>query len=94
MQKEVLYCRLRAALMEDGYFVLTDYFAESEALELEYFDNLKKLKQEQGLADDEFYHYDTPLTVDHEREVLLQAGFSDVCTMKKWGATYTLLAKR
>ena len=93
-QKEALYRKLHAALSDSGWFVLTDYFAESEELEKEYFQNLKLLKGEQGLPENEFFHYDTPLTVDHEMQVLRQAGFSDVQVLKEWGTTFTLLAKR
>ena len=92
-QKASLYRKLHAALKANGIFVLTDYFAESEALEKEYFENLAALKKEQGLPDDTFYHYDTPLLVEHETEILLKAGFRDVRIMEKWGeSTYTVLA--
>ena len=84
---------LRAALKDNGFFVLTDYFAESEEMEKEYFRNLKQLRAEQGLPEDEFFHYDTPLTADHEIRVLRQAGFSDVQILKEWGTTFTLLAR-
>ena len=93
-QKLGLYQKLLAALKDDGKFVLTDYFAESEALEKEYFQNLAELKKEQGLADDTFYHYDTPLTVEHETEILHAAGFGKVRVMENWEATYTLVAER
>ena len=93
-QKLGLYRKLLAALKDDGKFVLTDYFAESEALEKEYFQNLAELKKEQGLADDAFYHYDTPLTVEHETEILHAAGFGKVRVMENWEATYTLVAER
>lgn len=93
-QKLSLYRKLFRALKPGGYFILTDYFAESEALEVEYFANLAKLKQEQNITDDEFYHYDTPLTVEHEIEVLRAAGFAVVSILKNWGATYTLRAVR
>ena len=93
-QKEALYRKLHAALKSGGCFVLTDYFAESEELEQEYFQNLAQLRQEQGLPEDVFFHYDTPLTVAHEILVLQKAGFSDVRIMREWGTTFTLLAKR
>ncbi len=93
-QKETLYRKLHTALKNNGCFVLTDYFAESEELEKEYFQNLRQLKEEQGLSDDEFFHYDTPLTVDHEIRALCQAGFSDVQILKEWGTTFTLLARQ
>ena len=93
-KKLELYRKLHSALKVQGSFVLTDYFAESEELEKEYFRNLKALKQEQGISDDVFCHYDTPLTVEHEISVLREAGFSQVRLMKEWGSTYTLLAIR
>lgn len=43
---------------------------------------------------DEFYHYDTPLTVEHEMAILKKAGFAEVRILKNWGATYTILTKR
>lgn len=92
-RKLSLYQKLLFSLKPNGYFVLTDYFAESDTLEIEYFENLKKLKQEQGISDNEFYHYDTPLTVEHEMTVLKKAGFTKVKILKNWGATYTILAK-
>lgn len=91
-KKCALYIKLFHALKAEGYFILTDYFAESEALEQEYFANLQKLKKEQGIRGDQFVHYDTPLTVAHEVEVLKAAGFADVRILRNWGATYTLKA--
>ena len=91
-QKVSLYENLHRALKLNGYFVLTDYFSLSEAEETECFEELRKLKGEQGITDNEFYHYDTPLTVEHEIEALGDAGFSKVEIMGNWGATYTLKA--
>lgn len=93
-QKLLLYKKLFCALKNDGYFILTDYFAETELLEKEYFENLQRLKEEQNITDDEFYHYDTPLTVEHEIQILKEAGFTNVEILKNWSATYTLRAKR
>ena len=91
-RKQELYRKLFSALKQNGYFVLTDYFAESEALEKEYFHNLEELKREQGLNEGAFYHYDTPLTVQHEMEILREAGFKDVRILRQWGSTYTVWA--
>ena len=93
-KKTALYTKLHAALKKDGVFVLKDYFAETEELEKEYFRNLAEIKKAQGLSDDTFYHYDTPLLVGHETDCLRQAGFRDVRIMEKWnGHTWTVLAK-
>ena len=50
------------------------------------------MKAEQGICDNECYHYDTPLTVAHEREALLEAGFASVEVLNQWGATGTIRA--
>ena len=92
--KASLYRKLHAALKEGGVFALTDYFAESEEMEEEYFRNLAELKKTQGITDGRIYHYDTPLLVDHEMDILRRAGFHDVGIMQKWGeSTYTVLAR-
>ena len=91
-EKLSLYIKLRAALKENGYFILTDYFALSDDEEKMHRETLISMKKEQGINDDEFYHYDTPLTVEHETEALLEAGFSSVEVLCHWGATYTIKA--
>ena len=93
-EKLPLYRKLQEALKDGGFFILTDYFAESEEHEVLYRKELIAMKKEQGIADDEFYHYDTPLTVEHEMEALLEAGFSKVEVLNHWGATYLLKASK
>ena len=93
-EKVPLYTKLHRALKDNGYFVLTDYFSLSDEEEQMHQQNLAALKAAQGIADKEFYHYDTPLTVKHETEALLEAGFSSVEVLKNWGATYTIKAVR
>jgi tRNA (cmo5U34)-methyltransferase len=89
-----LYAKLCQSLKSGGYFILTDYFSLTDAEEQAFFGELSRLKAEQGISDEEFYHFDTPLTVRHETESLLEAGFSSVEVLGQWGATHTLKAKR
>lgn len=93
-EKLALYAKLHASLREGGYFILTDYFAESEESETLYFRELDRLKAEQNISDGGFYHYDTPLTVEHEIDVLRAAGFSSVAILQNWAATYCLRAEK
>jgi len=93
-EKIPLYAKLNKALKDNGYFILTDYFALSEEDERTYREELLRLKKLQGIADNEFYHYDTPLTVEHEKEALINAGFSSVEVLKNWGNTFTLRANK
>ena len=93
-EKIPLYKSLCASLKRDGYFILTDYFALSDEEERMHMETLRNLKKAQGITDNEFYHYDTPLTVKHETEALIEAGFSNVTVLASWGATYTLKATK
>ena len=91
-EKIPLYGKVREALKPGGCFILTDYFAASEEEERTRRAELVRLKREQGLVEEAFYHYDTPLTVGHEMEALTEAGFASVAVLKNWGPTYTLKA--
>ena len=91
-QKLPLYKKLNKALKPGGYFILTDYFAESEEEEVFYGQELLRIRKEQELPDGVFYHYDTPLTVEHEKEALMEAGFARVEVLNNWESTSTLRA--
>ena len=91
-EKVPLYAKLHKSLKGNGYFILTDYFSLSDEEEFMHHQNLIAIKAEQGIKGNEFYHYDTPLTVKHETEALFTAGFSSVEVLNNWGATYTLKA--
>ena len=93
-EKIPLYAKLHKALKPGGFFILTDYFAATEAEERACRAELLRLKREQNLPDGAFYHYDTPLTVAHETEALLQTGFAAVSVLKNWGHTYILKASK
>ena len=91
-EKVGLYYKLYIALKDNGYFILTDYFSLSDDEERMHRNNLIALKTEQGITNNEFYHYDTPLTVKHEIEALAEAGCAAVEVLNNWGATYTIKA--
>lgn len=91
-EKIPLYKKIKAALKPAGYFILTDYFTKSEDDENSFRQELIRLRKEQNLLEGEFYHFDTPLTVEHEKEALLAAGFSSVQILNKWGVTHTIKA--
>ena len=93
-EKTALYRKVCNSLTPDGYFILTDYFAPSEADETLYRNELTRLKAEQGITDGDFYHYDTPLTVEHEMEALREGGFAHVEVLDTWGNTKCVRARK
>ena len=74
-RKKELYQRIYNGLKAGGIFILGDYIAccdeEEELLRSVY---LKK-RERFAIPDDCFVHFDIPLTLEHERELLESAGF-------------------
>jgi len=93
-EKLPLYTKLCKALKPGGYFVLTDFYADTDDQEYFFRSELMRLRKEQNLPDGVFYHYDTPMTVEHEKKILLAAGFSKVEELDSWGTTHTLRAEK
>ena len=93
-EKIPLYRKLRDALKDGAGFILTDYFSLSDEEERRHRAELLHLKAQQGITDGAFYHYDTPLTVQHEIEALLDAGFATLEVLRNWGQTFTLRARK
>lgn len=93
-EKLPLYEKLHAALKPGAYLILTDYFARSEEEEAFFRRELARLKAQQGIVGEGDYHYDIPLTVEHEMQALTAAGFSRVEVLNSWAATCTLRAEK
>ena len=93
-EKLPLYTKLYEALKPGGSFILTDYFADLPEQEDFFRRELIRLRKEQDLPDGVFYHYDTPMTVEHEKKILLAAGFSNVEELGNWDETHTLKAEK
>lgn len=93
-EKLPLYTKLRKALKPGGFFVLTDFYADTDDQEYFFRSELIRLRKEQNLPDGVFYHYDTPMTVEHEKKILLAAGFSKVEELDSWGTAHTLRAEK
>ena len=93
-EKVPLYRKLWEALIPGGYFILTDYFSLSDEEESLHRQEFLQMKVSEGIADEGFYHYDTPLTVDHEVEALFEASFFKVIVLGQWGKTFTLRVEK
>lgn len=93
-QKIPLYKKLHQSLKKDGYFILTDYMADNDEIECRNFADFAKLKEEAGITNQAFYHYDTPLTLEHEKAALTAGGFSNVELLHMWQCTASLKAYR
>lgn len=84
--KKTLYRKVYECLRNHGVFVIEDYFAVDDDAERQGFEDYRNLVN--GLDS----HYDTPLTIPHEIDILREAGFSDVEHFK--GENYNVLISR
>lgn len=73
--KITLFKKVYDCLKENGVFINEDYFAIDTDAEIKGFEDYKNLVRGEGK------HYDTPLTIEHEVEILKEAGFSKVETV-------------
>lgn len=93
-RKRALYRRVCEALRPGGVFLLGDYMVETEAEAEDLARRAAQLRAEAGTPDAAIVHLDTPLTVETEKALLLQAGFSKVACLLRKGNTTLLRAQR
>lgn len=69
-----LYSKLYHALKKKGAYIECDYMAPDQEYEDFYFAENRRLRAEMSIAYDEFYHYDTPCTVENQMRKFLSMG--------------------
>lgn len=77
-EKTALFSKLRRSLRPDGVYLECDYVAKNQAIEDLVFAECARRRRRDGIPEDVFVHFDTPLTLEHEMEAMRQAGFSRV----------------
>jgi len=87
--KRMLYTRIRSALRPGGTFVNADYVtSKGESMErLETF-------RASSLEDMHHRHIDLPLTIEHEQDLLREAGFDTICVSSHSASTGIFMASR
>lgn len=75
-RKKELYSKIYSGVKAGGVFILGDYIAccdeEEELLRAAYL----KRRNQSDIPDDCFVHFDIPLTMEHEKALLQEAGFT------------------
>lgn len=84
--KLVLYKKVFNCLKDAGVFIIEDVFAIDDDMEKKGFEDYKNLVKGKDK------HYDTPLTIEHEIEILKNAGFNNIEHYK--GDNYNILISK
>lgn len=93
-EKIKLYTKIRKALKPGGKYIECDYMVTDQKDEDFYYAENARLRREQNIPQDAFYHYDTPCTVKNQVAMLQKAGFSKVETLWREGNTTMLVAEK
>ena len=91
--KIALYTRIREALKPGGCYIECDYMITDQAAEELHYAENHRLRAELEIPDGEFYHYDTPCTIENQITMLLAAGFGSAEYVWREGNTTMIVAK-
>lgn len=75
-KKISLYKKILKSLKENGVYIECDYMVENQAEEDLYFAENNRIRKEMNISENEFYHYDTPCTIENQLGMFKKAGFS------------------
>lgn len=93
-EKRGLYEKIWRALKTGGCYIECDYMAKTQEQEDYFFAEKERILEERNLPGGEYYHYDMPCTIDNQKRLLKQAGFSEVEEVWTMDNTTILYAKR
>lgn len=89
-----LYSKIYDTLKENGQYIECDYMVIKQEEEDFYYSESKRIRSELGIPEGEFYHIDTPCTIDNQIEMLRIAGFKTVKMCWREGNTTIITAKK
>ncbi len=93
-EKLPLYKKIYDALAPGGVFLNCDYIACCDEEETLLRETCDRRRRRDHIPDVAFIHFDTPLTAEHEMQVLRDAGFADVSVDPSPDATLIIAKKR
>lgn len=73
-----LYKKIYNSLKPNGVYIECDYMVESQKDEDYYYAENIRIRKELNISENEFYHYDTPCTIENQLSMFKGAGFKTV----------------
>jgi len=89
-----LYSKIRASLKPHGQYIECDYMVVRQEDEDFYYRENQRIRAEQNLSENEFYHFDTPCTVGNQIVMLSKAGFKKVKMVWREENTTIMVAQK
>lgn len=88
-KKELIFRKIFESLREGGCYIECDYIAQTQEEEDLLFREYGLRRERDQIPEDVFVHFDTPLTLVHEIEIMKQAGFEKVEVLGYIGDSHT-----
>jgi tRNA (cmo5U34)-methyltransferase len=93
-EKVGLYRKIRKALKSNGVYIEGDYMVTEQSVEDELCAENARLRLEMNIPQGEFYHFDTPCTVDNQIDMFKQAGFTSADSVFRMEHTTIIIAQK
>lgn len=93
-KKGKIYEKLFCTLKDGGYYMECDYVACCQEEEDLCRERCRRARARSSLPEDVFIHIDTPLTMEHQLELMKSAGFQDVKVLHQNGGTVLFRAEK
>lgn len=92
--KTALYRKILASLKDGGVYIECDYMVDTQEEENRWFAENARIRREMGIPENEFYHYDTPCTVENQIKMFKAAGFLHAEQVYRVENTTIIIAKK
>lgn len=76
-KKAELFAKLHRCLKPGGVYLECDYIASNQAIEDLCVEECRRRRQRDGIGEETFVHFDTPLTLEHELQAIHAGGFRE-----------------
>lgn len=89
-----LYTKILKSLTQHGKYIECDYMVTEQKDEDFYYSENARLRKELNVSDDEFYHYDTPCTIENQINLMLKSGFKKAEVVWSMESTNMIIASK
>lgn len=89
-----LYKKILHSLKKGGVYIECDYMVETQEEENHWYAENSRIRKELNLPENEFYHYDTPCTIENQIKMFKAAGFASAEKVFRVENTTIIIAKK
>lgn len=89
-----LYRKIYLTIKTGGQYILGDYTVKTQEEQDFYQSENIRIRKENNILGDTFYHYDTPLTALRQCSLLKEVGFNNTEIKAKWDSTTIIVATK